>query len=176
MGRGSRGQDPWTSCQDALGTLPHTRSPPPVPLEGHPAATTEGPDDRGYLGTLRGEDTCRSLSGMWPGWGRASLPRLSLASSSKKEGDGTRHEVAARTLPLLGATARPGIGSWSQWSPVDGDVERTGEVGLPPLIPPRRRKGPAPNLQTLLAPSPGRGWKVVDNETNERNVGHVIDC
>lgn len=34
----------------------------------------------------------------------------------------------------------------------------------------------SPNLQILLAPSPGRGWKVVDNKTNKKNVGHVIDC
>lgn len=130
MGRGSRGQDPWTSCQDALGTLPHTRNPPPVPLEGHPAATTEGPEDRGCLGTPRGEDTCRSLSGTWPGWGRPSLPHLSLASSSKKEGDGTHHKVATRTLSLLGAMPRPGIGPWSQWIPMDGDVERTWRCGF----------------------------------------------
>lgn len=41
---------------------------------------------------------------------------------------------------------------------------------------PHGRKGPAPDLQILLTPSPGRGWKVVDNKTNKENVGRVIDC
>lgn len=41
---------------------------------------------------------------------------------------------------------------------------------------PRGRKGPAPDLRILLTPSPGRGWKMVDNKTNKKNVGRVIDC
>lgn len=32
------------------------------------------------------------------------------------------------------------------------------------------------HLQNLLAPSPGKGLKVLEKQTNKKNVGHFIDC
>lgn len=154
MGRGCRGQTPPRCSRVAA-----AHQEPSCSATGRCGRTPSSHHSRsGLFG-----DTKRSLSGMWPGWGRPSfeghpcLPCLSLASSSKKEGDGTRQAVATRTLPLLGATPRPGSGS-----PRRGMWWRhprlgwRGEVGLPPLIPPRRssRVGGKDQLQISESCSP----------------------
>lgn len=183
MRRGSRDKP----CQDALGSLPHTRSPLALPrggVEGHPAATTEGQKIEVVWGHREGTPAGASL-----GYGLAGAdprsptspspahPRRRQMGHAKKWPQGHCHPwVPRHDLALAhGHSGSP----WRGRAGVthgSGGEDRRGKVGLPPLIPPQQRKGPAPNLQAPLTPSPGRGWKVVDNKTNKKNVGHVIDC
>lgn len=103
--------------------------------------------------------------------------------------------VAEKTPPLLRATPRPGISAAGPYGDQGGRGGREsrhpwlrwrGKVGLSPLNPPvvellcAPRSGPSTggrnHLQNLLAPSPGRGLKVLEKETTKTNVGHFIDC
>lgn len=103
--------------------------------------------------------------------------------------------VAEKMPPLLRATPRPGISAAGPYGDQGGRGGREsrhpwlrwrGKVGLSPLNPPvvellcAPRSGPSTggrnHLQNLLAPSPGRGLKVLEKETTKTNVGHFIDC
>lgn len=192
---------------DAFGPLPHTGSLPALPpggAEGQPAATTKGQEDRGCLGSARGDASgavrleVLEENPALRGCGipcQSSLPTSPSPACLEKEGAGMCPAVAEKTPPLLRATPRPGISAAGPYGDQGGRGGREsrhpwlrwrGKVGLSPLNPPvvellcAPRSGPSTggrnHLQNLLAPSPGRGLKVLEKETTKTNVGHFIDC
>lgn len=183
MGRGCRGQalprwsrvaaahqDPPCSATGRCGRMPssHHRRSGDI-KRGH---LQEPRWDVAWLGQTQPGGTFLAL----PSSPSPAYPRRKEMGQAKKWPQGHCHcWVPRHGLALAhGHSGSPRRGTW--WRHPQLESWRKGEVGFPPLIPPRWRKGPAPNLQILLAPSPGRGWKVVDNKTNKKNVGHVIDC
>lgn len=116
----------------------------PLWKDGCPAATTEGPEARGLFG-----DTERGHL-QEPGWGRPSLkghPWLPPPLPRQLIQGGRRWD-----------TPRGGHkGHCHSWVLRHHDLALAhghSRVGLPPLIPPRRRKGPAPDLQISKSCSP----------------------
>lgn len=141
MGRGCRGQALPRCSQVAAST--------PLWKDGCPAATTEGPEDEGLFGDIERGHLQE------PGWDVAWLGQAQPRGASLAPP--TSLSPAHPMRKEMGHAKRWPQGHCHSWAPCHHDLALAhghSRVGLPPLIPPRRRKGPAPDLQISKSCSP----------------------